>query len=327
MHPRISLLVLVSSVAALSAMEERFRFERPVMGTRFVVTCYAADRGVAETAATAAFGIAEEVNAVASDHLPESELSLLASKPVGRPISLSPLLFSLLEHSRRIAEATGGAFDPTLGPLTKLWRQTRDHGQLPDAETLRDARARVGWQNFTLDTGSRTITLLQDHMAFDLGAVAKGYAADLMLESMAENGIRRAIIVAGGEIRLGEPPPSRDGWRVALQTFDRSRPDEVVTLSNAAVSTSGDLYQSVEIEGVRYSHIVSPYTGLGLTRRIAAIVIADEAKFSDPLSTAACVMGPETSGVLKNYPGLRELKLRTPQESEMLIEENHLSNP
>jgi thiamine biosynthesis lipoprotein len=133
-----------------------------------------------------------------------------------------------------------------------------------------------------------------------------------MLDSLAKAGIRRAMIVAGGEIRLGDPPPERDGWRVAVRTFDPGAPDDVVVLSNAAVSTSGDLYQSVEIEGVRYSHVLSPRTGLGLTRRVAAVVIADEGKISDPLSTAACVLGSDASERLRNFPGLRELRIRTP---------------
>lgn len=106
---------------------------------------------------------------------------------------------------------------------------------------------------------------------------------------------------------------------MAVQTFDPARPDEIVVLSNAAVSTSGDLYQSVEIDGIRYSHILSPVTGLGLTRRVAAMVIADEAKLSDPLSTAACVLGPDASGKLRHFPGLRELRVRTPQETLVRI--------
>lgn len=327
MYLRTLFSVIALLVASLPAAEERFRFERPLMGTRFIVTCYAGDRETAAKAANAAFQVAEEVNATASDYLPASELSALSSKPTGQPISLSPLLYGLLDHSRRIAEATDGAFDPTLGPLTKLWRESRESHRLPDPEKRQAALARVGRQHFTLDPTSRAITLHRDGMAFDLGAVAKGYAADRMLDSLAGNGIRKAIIVAGGDIRLGDPPPDRDGWRVALKTFDPARPDEAITLSNAAVSTSGDLYQSVEIDGIRYSHILDPRTGLGLTRRIAAIAIADDAKLSDALSTAACVIGMDASEKLRHFPGLRELRLRTPQQSLDLVLKNHPSNP
>jgi thiamine biosynthesis lipoprotein len=284
------------------------------MGTRFTVICHADDGVLAAKAAAAAFSKASEVNQAASDYLPESELSKLTAGPVGTPIPLSPLLYKLLDHSRRLAETTGGAFDPTLGPLTKLWRETRRQGRLPAQEKLSAARAAVGWRHFTLDPASRTITLLRENMAFDLGGVAKGYAADLMLESLNSAGISRAMILAGGDIRLGDPPPGRDGWRVALQTSHSQRPDEVLILANTAVSTSGDLYQSVEIDGMRFSHILDPATGLGLTRRIAASVIAGEAKLTDPLATAACVLGPDDGDPIRKTPGVREVKIRALQD-------------
>jgi len=284
------------------------------MGTRFSVVCYAGNRAVAEKAAYAAFAKAEEVNAVASDYLPESELSLLSSNPVGTRVPLSPLLFDLLDHSRRLAEATNGAFDPTLGPMTKLWRETRTSGRLPDAKKLAAARAASGWRHFTLDSEARTITLHQKNMAFDLGGIAKGYAADLMLDSLAAADIRQALITAGGDIRLGDAPPGREGWNVALKTFEVGKNEGILTLSNAAVSTSGDLHQSVEIEGVSYSHILDPATGLGLTRRVAASVIADEAMLSDALATAACVLGADGGGALRDLPGVREVRIHKPQE-------------
>jgi len=326
---RASFLLLLAAaftVVSARAAEEKFRFERPLMGTRFRIICCGDDRAAAGKAAGIAFGKAEQVNAAASDYLPESELSLLSSKPVGSPVPLSPLLYDLLDHSRCIAEATDGAFDPTLGPLTKLWRRTRDRGTLPSPSEIEAARAGTGWRHFTLDPEARTITLHRPGMAFDLGAVAKGHVADLMLESLAASGITRALVAAGGEIRMGDPPTGSDGWRVALQTFDPARPDEAVTLSNCAVSTSGDLHQSVEIDGVRYSHIVSPSTGLGLTRRVAAIVIANEAKLSDAISTAACVLGPDAGGALRHLPGIREVRFLTPQESLVLIHDRNPTN-
>jgi thiamine biosynthesis lipoprotein len=186
---------------------------------------------------------------------------------------------------------------------------------LPDPEKLESARDAVGWKHFTLDEKTHSIKLLQKNMAFDLGGIAKGYAADLMLESLIAAGIHQSMIVAGGDIRLGSPPPGRDGWNVAVQTFDLNKRDEILMLSNAAVSTSGDLHQSVEIDGVKYSHILDPATGLGLTRRIAVTVVADRAALSDALATAACVMGADAEATLKKLPGVRDVKIRTLQES------------
>lgn len=310
------LLLLSLTFVAMGGAAEKFSFERPLMGTRFSVICYAERREVAEKAVEAAFAKAEEVNSAASDYLPESELSLLSAKPVGEPIPLSPLLFDLLATSRRIAEATGGAFDPTLGAMTKLWRETRASGRLPDPEALATSRTASGWRHFTLDPAARTITLHHEHMAFDLGGIAKGYAADLMLDSLAAANIRQALVTAGGDVRLGDAPPGREGWNVALKTFDLAKNDEILTLSNAAVSTSGDLHQSVEIEGVSYSHILDPATGLGLTRRVAASVIAEQATLSDALATAACVLGNKATDRLRDLPGVQDVKVRIAQETQ-----------
>jgi thiamine biosynthesis lipoprotein len=279
------------------------------------VVCYADNREFADKAAQNAFAQAVAINQVASDYLPDSELSQLTGKTIDTPIPLSPLLYDLLEFSRRMAEVTDGAFDPTFGPLTKLWRQSRANKRLPDANILGAARSVCGWRNFTIDPHTRTITLHRENMAFDLGGVAKGFAADLMLASLNAAGIRQAMITAGGDIRLGDAPPGLTGWRIALQTFDLGQHDDILTLSNAAVSTSGDLHQALEIDGVRYSHILDPVTGLGLTRRIAASVIADEAKFSDALATAACVLSQDAINALRKMPGIREVRLHRLQSS------------
>jgi len=308
----LSIMIAMLAVPAVAA--EKFTFQQALMGTRFTVVCYADTHATAARAASAAFSLAGKLNAAASDYLPQSELVQLSAQPVGQPIPLTPLLYDLLAHSRGFAESTGGAFDPTVGPLTQLWRETRDQHRLPDPKKLSSARAAVGWQHFTLDPLSRTVTLHRENMGFDLGGIAKGYVADLMFESMVSAGIPQTLIAAGGDIRVGDPPPGRDGWRVALQTFDSARPDEVLILANAAVSTSGDLHQSVEIEGVTYSHILDLTTGLGLTRRIAASVVADEAKCSDPVATAACVLGPRGSEALRSISGVREIKVHTPKD-------------
>lgn len=310
----IFLRFLILTSLSLSAMAEEFRFERPLMGTTFRIVFHAADKELANKAAEGAFALAGRLDAMASDYRAESELSRLSSAPVGSPIGISPELFDLLSHARKMAEMSEGAFDPSLGPLTKLWRESRKAGRLASKEDLLSAREACGWQFFTLDPETGTITLLRPRMVFDLGGVAKGYAADLMLESLAAAGIKQAMVAAGGDIRVGEPPPGSAGWRVALQSFDLSGTDEVLVLSNAAVSTSGDLHQSVEIGGVLYSHILEPRTGLGLTRRVAATVIASEAKLSDPLATAACVLGPGSGEAIRFYPGVKGVKILTLKE-------------
>lgn len=290
--PLRSLLLLALSFGSLRAEEQRFSFERPLMGTRFVITCYGTDETAAKAAADEAFAKGEEINAVASDYLPESELMQL-SRRIGQPVKVSPLMAELLEASFAMAKATEGAFDPTLGPLTKLWRETRKTQKLPAAEVLEATKAKCGWQDAVWDKEAGTLLLKKPGMQLDLGGIAKGFTAEKMFEVMEKRGFPRTIIAAGGDLRLGDPPPGRDAWRVGLQTFDPEEPEEVVKLKNCSVSTAGDLHQFVEIEGKRYSHIIDPKTGLGLTSKVAVSVIAPHGVICDGLDTAACVIGAE----------------------------------
>lgn len=274
-------------VPGLRAEERRFVFERPLMGTRFSVTCHGSDEAAAKAAAAEAFAEGEKINAVASDYLPDSELMRLPAG--GAEVEVSPLLAELLKVSRSLAERCEGAFDPTLGPLTTLWRESRRTGELPADGIRAAAVSACGWRE--LELAGRTVRLKKPGMRLDLGGIAKGFAADRMFEVMKRHGFARTCIAAGGDLRLGDPPPGKTGWKVGLKTFDVEKPEEVVELTNCAVSTSGDLHQFVEIGGKRYSHILDPRTGLGLTEKIAVSVIAPTATVSDALATACCVTG------------------------------------
>ncbi|MCW1923587.1 FAD:protein FMN transferase [Luteolibacter arcticus] len=300
--------LLALALGTLRAEEKRFVFERPLMATRFTVTCHGADEAVARKAAEEAFAAAAEVNRIASDYLTDSELMRL---PTGQATKVSPVFAELLAASFQFAKATDGAFDPTLGPLTKLWRESRRQHRLPAADDLAKAREASGWQHVTWDTSASTILLTKPGMQLDLGGIAKGFAADRMLAVMTKAGFPRTCIAAGGDLRLGDPPPGKTGWRVGLQTFDEDQPEEVVELVHCAVSTSGDLHQFAEIDGKHYSHILDPATGLGLTERIAVSVIAPTATTSDALATAACVAGAEKAEAVALKGGATRVIVRT----------------
>jgi FAD:protein FMN transferase len=285
------------------------RISRPLMGTTFTVQCHADDHSKALPAIDEAFACAEAINAVASDYIADSELLELTRHPVGKEIPVSEILFPLLLQARGFAEKTDGHFDPTLGPLTRLWRESRRRGKLPQPEVLEAAQQSSGWRHFTLDPERRSAVFHRPNMRLDLGGIAKGQAADAMLATLAENGFTRVCIAAGGDVRVGDPPPGREGWRIAVTTFDPASVSRTLVLANAAVSTSGDLHQSIEIDGVRYSHIIDPATGLGMTRRRAATVIAENSTTSDALATACCVAPPETAKALGLQAGAREVFL------------------
>jgi FAD:protein FMN transferase len=309
-----SLLTLLLLVAAgcngnKPAPEEaalrRFAYPRLIMGVKATLTMYAKSEAEAEHAALAAFTRLDEIEDIASDWRPHSELSKLGAKSGGPPVPVSPELYLLLEKALEVAERSNGAFDPTVGPLVLLWRKSRQTGQLPDPAKLADARTKVGWRKVHLDPINRTAQLEVKGMKLDFGGLAKGYGGDAALAVLRDHGINRAMYEAGGDMVMSKPPPGAKGWPVEI-TDDVGGHPTIVRLANAACSTSGDTYQFVEIDGVRYSHIVDPATGIGLTHRNLATVIARRGIIADPLSKVASVLPPdEAKKVIAAYPGTR----------------------
>lgn len=277
--------------------QQRYEFFRIRMGVPFKIVLYAADEPTANKAARAAFRRVKELDRILSDYDPDSELmQLCRNSGPGKPVKVSPELFSMLQRSLELSRKTDGAFDVTVGPVVKLWRRARRRKRLPDPDALREALDRVGYELLRLNGKQRTVELLKPDMQLDLGGIAKGYAGDEALRVLKKHGISRALVDGGGDIVVGDPPPDRDGWRIEIETArkdpKRNAPDLLV-LDNAAVATSGDAYQSLEIDGQRYSHIVDPETGLGLTTRSSVTVIAPDGTAADSLASAVSVLGPD----------------------------------
>lgn len=283
---------------------------RPEMGTVFRVALYAPDDQTAQRAADAAFARIAQLNQTLSDYLPDSELSLLSTAGGGE---VGPDLYKMLHLSQEIAHKTDGAFDITLGPVIQLWRQARKDKKLPRAGEIEQALRASGYEKLLLTQtliGRNLVKLTVPNMRLDLGGIAKGFAATEALHAMRRVGVTRALVVGGGDVVAGEAPPGKDGWRVDVRPFGESDASSARTLilHNAAVSTSGDLFQYVEIEGVRYSHIVDPETGLGLTRPMAVTVTAPLRRgggtTTDAYATALSVLGPEQGlRVIEQIPG------------------------
>ncbi len=293
----VVLVVVLSWCLPVDASERlsRFTFSRKAMGVEFTIVLYASEKSQANRAARAALDRITSLDAVFSDYSETSELMRLCSRAVpGRAESASEDLVRILGRSQQLARMSRGAFDVTVGPLTKLWRRARRRKVLPPAQRLSEARRVVGYGYLAVDRCGRHVTLARAGMRLDLGGIAKGYAVDRAIEILARHGIRRAMVDGSGDIALGDPPPGRRGWRVAVASLKNpdATPTRVLDLANAAVATSGDAYQSVTINGRRYSHILDPRSGVGLSIPSSVTVVAPDATTADGLASAISVMGP-----------------------------------
>jgi len=271
----------------------RFEFTQAQMGLPFRIVVYAPTMPIAAAAVRATYEQVARLNMVFSDYETESEVSRLSrSSGQGRAVSVSQDLWQVLWNAKRWEKETAGALDVTVGPYVGLWRKARREGKLPDKYYLDKARGSVGGDKWRLEEVDRTVELTAPRMWLDLGGIAKGYVLDQALQVMTGQGLDRVLLQAGGDIFCGSPPPGKMGWRIEVPGDD-GQDELMIQIQNRALATSGDYYQFVEIDGVRYSHIIHPQTGLGLSNRIQVSVVASNAMTADALATSLCVLGPE----------------------------------
>jgi thiamine biosynthesis lipoprotein len=292
----------------------RYAYSQVQMGMTFELTLYAAEDEAANRAAAAAFQRVARLNVILSDYDPESELSRLsATAGSGQAVKLSEPLWFVLSRAQELSQRSDGAFDITVGPIVRLWRRARRQKELPDPQLLAAARSAVGYEHLKLDPHERTAMLTREGMRLDAGGIGAGYAVDEVLAVLREHGISRAMVNASGDIGVSDPPPNAAGWKIGIAPLDKpdGPPSRYLLLANAAVTTSGDAFQAVEIGGQRYSHIVDPKTGLGLTDPMSVTVVARDCITADSYATAVCVLGPERGlKLIEATPGAAALIVR-----------------
>lgn len=292
-------------------LPKRYEYARVCMGVRASVTLYARERAGADGAAAATFAELARLDAMMSDYRADSEVSRLGVAAGGRMTNVSPELDEVLALAAAVSEASNGAFDATVAPMTRAWRESRRTGELPDGELLEALRGLVAWRDLRVVREGRgaQAVLGRPGMALDLGGIAKGYAAQRGVDLLRRLGYARCQVAMAGDVVVGEAPPGEAGWRVVVDAgVDRREADDhnaarLIVLRNAAISTSGSVEQFVTIGERSYSHIVDPRTGLGSERLVAATVIAPQGADADALATAACLMpAGDLDALLAKFP-------------------------
>lgn len=234
---------------------------------------------------------------------------------------LPPDFGHVMAAALALAAETGGAYDPTLGPLMGLWGFGPEAGVgaagrvPPSADTLAAARARVGWQRLRFEPHSpgRAARLLQPGgTALDLSSIAKGHAVDLVLARLREAGVRGALVEVGGELAGHGGRPDGRPWRVAVKQPGREGSSAaVLALDGGAVATSGDDFQhhaAGEGEGMRFSHTIDPRTGRPVPPRLASVTVAHPSCLqADALATALTVLGADAGPAWARQRGLAAL--------------------
>jgi FAD:protein FMN transferase len=276
----------------------------PAMGSTMSIIAYAPNEALATKAFEDAQQEVERLNKIMTDYESDSELNLFV-KNAPMPTPLSKDLWNVLIASQSWYQRSNGAFDASVGTITRMWRAAKRAKSPPSPDKIAKAVSLSGWRYVSLDEKAQAGTIEKQGVTIDLGGIAAGYIIDATFDIMLKHGLSRCLINAGGDIRCGDSPPERIGWRIEVAPIattsksksisgnesNENQPLRRIYLSNASIVTSGDLWQFYEFNGVRRSHIVDPKTGVGVPGPSVVAVIAQKCIDADAAATAISVMG------------------------------------
>lgn len=237
----------------------------------------------------------EEKMSVSQDDYESTELLELNRRAGAEPYQVSPDTYEVLQAARQYSQLTEGAFDLTIGPLVDLWSIGSEDASVPPEAEIVEATARVDYSQVSFE-GENTVFLEEPGMGVDVGAIAKGYAADQAARILLDAGIEHALLDFGGNIlTVGNKPDGTD-WRIGIQHPEEARNEFLGILEgrDEAVVTSGPYERYFMQDGVRYHHILDRSTGYpSRSGLLSATIVAQESMKADALSTATFVLGLE----------------------------------
>ena len=279
-----------------NAQENRFSYSQPKMGSPFNIIFYTSDAVRADSIAKQCFQLVDSLVFILSDYIDSSELNRLCAR-AGKniPFPVSPVLYEILVQSKKGYEKSEGNFDISLGPLTRLWRKARKEKIFPADSLVREKKKLVGFDKVMIDTIAHTVLLKQKGMQMDLGGIGQGFIAQKVVDFLHTKNIEVALVDVSGDIVARGMPPRKEGWTIGINVPEQKEEllKKHLLITNKAVTTSGDVYQFFEHNDKKYSHIVDPKTGYGITSQKNVTVIADDGTTADWLTKACSIMSIE----------------------------------
>lgn len=226
-----------------------------------------------------------------------SEVSQINEQAGIAPVAVSDEIIEMLDIAIGYAEASGGLFDVTIGPVIELWGIGTDHAAVPSETDLKANMAKVNYKNLEIDRENKTVYLKEKGMLLDLGAIAKGYIADQVKKLMLESGIKSGIISLGGNILTIGEKPNGNAWSIGVRNpeIEESVTElGILTLKDVSIVSSGVYERYFTADNQRFHHIINPFTGYPEQNDIMSITIVSEKSVDgDSLSTTTFLMGLE----------------------------------
>lgn len=275
-----------------SAQLKRFQFTENKMGSPFNLIFYHHDSTEATAIAKECFVIVDSLNTIFSDYSSASEAGRLSHQTTIGPHKISSELFSMILQAKEAWQKSGKTFDITIGALTQLWRKAKSEKRFPSSPEVTNAKQLTGFGNFIINENSKTISFKKPGIRLDFGGIVPGYAAQRVIDFLKSKHISMALADASGDIAMSDAPPGKNGWSISINLPGEENEfwDKKLELKNCAVATSGDVYRFTSHNGKKYSHIIDPRTGYGVTSQRNVTVIAKDGATADWLATACSIL-------------------------------------
>ena len=290
---RFSLLIIFSLIYFSSnAQKARFSFSEQKMGSPLNIILYAQDSIIAKSQARACFKLVDSLNHIFSNYDSSSELTRINNNAGIAKSMASPLMWELITQSKEAYIKSKGAYNIAMGPLTHLWRTARRLKKFPTTAQIKEKLLLCDFNKIQLNNQDHSIYLSDKGMQLDFGGIGKGYIAQKVVDYLKKEGVTSSLVDAGGDIVFGDAPQNKKGWIVGVnqpEQADNLLPEKL-QLHNISVATSGDVYQFIEHDGKKYSHIIDPATGYGVTSLRNVTVIANDGALADWLATACSIL-------------------------------------
>lgn len=272
--------------------QEPIKRSEMLMGTVISVTLY---DSTDETILDKVFNKVKELESIFSINEAGTEVDKINDNAGIEPVKVSDDTIAVVNEGLHYSELSHGKFDITIGPLVKLW-DIPNATEIPTQEEIETVIPLTNYKDVTVDKTNKTVYLTKPGMMLDLGGIAKGYSADVISQMLTAEGIKSAIIDLGGNIFAHGEKVTGDSWKIGIQNPFSTRGEIVgaITVKNKSIVTSGVYERYIEVDGVKYHHILNPETGYPYENNIAGItIISDKSSTGDALSTSVFALGVE----------------------------------
>jgi len=305
----LTFLILAAIVSCSIQKDSVYKKSMPLMDTIVSITVVSDSKEIAEKAMEEAFGKIDSFGYLINFYSEKSELSEINRNAGIRKTRVSPETLDVIEKAVLASEKSLGAFDPSIGPIVKLWDFADK--KMPSEKEVTHALPLVNYRDIIIDRNASTVLLSKKGMMLDLGAIAKGYAADMAVDSLIKKGIQSGLVSIAGDIRTFGLKPDKKPWTIGIKNPRQTgTKDEIIAmarLTDKAISTSGDYERYFITAGRRYHHILDPKTGFPAETCRSVSIVTDKAVDSDAFSTAIFVLGPDKGMKLAKDLGMGAL--------------------